>query len=132
MHPLEPLNREIVGLLGGVVPVDAEILPELLSDAPDGVEIAARILENDGEIGPAHGAQLRLRHGGDLLAEHTQAALGGGAPGQQPLDAGEQRGLAASALPHDADDLALFHRHGDVVHRAAKAVVRYGIIFDLN
>src|SRR5262249_30026591 len=85
---------------------------------PGRIEARRRILEDHGDLCAAHAAQ-RLFAQADELAPAELDAAGHGSVGRQQPDHGVgERGLAATAFPDDAEDLARFHLQRDAVDRA--------------
>jgi hypothetical protein len=93
--------------------VERERLREQRGHAHLGIEGGVQVLEDHLHLG-ALPAQRGLAEAADLLAAIAHRARGGRLKTQ---DRATQRGLAAPALPDDAEGLPLRHGQAHAVHR---------------
>ena len=95
-----------------------------VADGDHRVQRVHRALEHDRDLAPAQHLQLLLAQRQQVVA--LEQHLAGGHPPrrlQQPGRGIGQSGLAAAALPREAEHLASFERERDVVHGSQRAVV---------
>src|SRR5699024_9729647 len=87
------------------------------------------ILKQQPQMLPAESRHLGLLHHRDIFILHIYMAGGNGI---DACDAIEQRALARTAWPHDAEKFTLFHPEADVVQRTGDTALASKIFFDLR
>ena len=105
--------------------VDGQRLLDLRADAHERVHRAHRLLKHHADLAALNGAQLRTRQAQNITPAHEHLA------GERDLfaldEAGERHGgdgLAAAALAHQSDDLAVVNGQVDARHGLARGVVK--------
>ena len=119
----QQLERALARLRLAHLEMDEQRLHDLLPDRQDRIERGHRLLEDHGDVAPAHRAHVVV---GELeqVATLEQDAAGGDAgrvPGQQPHDGERGHRLAAAGFADDGHDLAAVDVVGDAVDRAHRA-----------
>ena len=114
LEQLADARRHLAAARAGRVQPDR--LADLAPDALDGVERVQRALEDDRELGPAHGAQAPGPHRQHVLAVEQDRAGDLRAARQQPQQRAGQRRLAAARLAGQAERLADAEVEVDAAH----------------
>ena len=108
------------------VRVGAAGVAHLLGHGQHGVERVHRALHHDGEVAPAHGAELLLLEQDEVAPLEEDAAahdLAGHRRAEQPRDRIQQRRLSAPRLADDREELAARELEIDMVDRDDRAGV---------
>ena len=114
---LEQLTDARRHLAAPVLRVQADRLADLIADTLHRVERVERALEDDREVGPAHGAQAPRLHLQHVLAVEQHLAGHLRALRQQPQQRRRHRGLAAARLARQPERLAGVEVEVDAAHR---------------
>ena len=95
-----------------------EDLGNLIADTHQRIECGHRLLEDHGDIPPAHGPPLGVRQGQQIAVPHDDPAGNGlDTVRQQPNDSIGGHRLARAGLSDDAEHLAGSDAQGDVFDR---------------
>jgi hypothetical protein len=123
-HPFEQLHGALQRLLLGQPLVLLDLLDDLLADLLHRVQRGHRVLEDHGDLGAAHPAQLLLAGADQLGALVVGGALeaGVGRAGQPHQGHGGD-GLARARLADDRQDLAGGQVERHAIHRLDDALL---------
>ena len=134
VHIAQRLERTRAALLLRQLRVDSQRLLDLRADAHERVHRGHRLLKDNAELAALNGAQLRAGQAQDIAPVEAHLA---GERDLFALDEARERhgghGLAAAALAHEPDDLAVADGQVDARHSLARGAVKADVqIMDLD
>ena len=127
-HLGERVERELVGVVLGHLPVRGDDLLDLVADGEDRVEAGDGVLKDHRDLGAADLPEFVAVDQADILALEEDAAGGdGGGARQDAQDAEAERGLAGAALSDEGERFAALDAQRCVAQGADRPLRGCGI-----
>lgn len=105
-NPSEQFNRAMARGASSEPGVAAQNIAEMIADRADGIEGAAVVLEDHGDVAAAHGRALARREGKKISIEQLDTTGDAGVGSEQTEQGEREDGLARAGLADEADCLA--------------------------